>query len=102
MVTMYIRYAIERGSVWNNVFNGTKAEVLPEPEKESAAMKEMIFLRLNEYRKKVEDTICWKTNKVSSFPVGKWKETVSQTGPVLDIVYSSIRPATPKLLKKIT
>lgn len=68
---MYIRYVIERGSVCNNVFKGIKVEVLLEFEKELVVMKEMIFLCFNEYRKKVEDIICWKINKVLSFFVGK-------------------------------
>jgi|AraCvinosormetaG_1042628.scaffolds.fasta_scaffold03304_2 hypothetical protein len=59
MVTMYKRYAIARGRVWNNVFTGTKVEALS-IEKESAAVKEMIFLRLKAYRNKLEETICGK------------------------------------------
>lgn len=72
--------------MWNNVFNGTKAEALPE--KESAAAKEMIFLRLNEYRKKVDDTICGKTKQKQksvklSLSENQNKQSDRTSGPVL-------------------
>lgn len=46
--------------MWSNVLNGTRVEALSELEKESVAVKEMIFLRLKAYRNKLEETICGK------------------------------------------